>query len=162
MIQYFFCYSNSCSLSGCYQQFFTQVFTNEDKAAGTPNEAHPGNTPPPVTIPEVMIDEDTSPRHKPAALKLESSALAAAIVNSAPLYRRQIFLQPSHSFDHAHNSWDSGEDSNLNKRRSWHMERVTARMLSVLEEAGSPISALPAAFGRSFSVESNTSSSKGY
>ena len=37
------------------------------------------------------------------------------------------------------------------------MERVTARMLSVLEETGSSITALPAAYARSFSTESSTS-----
>ena len=118
------------------------------------NGAHPEIEPNPLPLPEVKLHKDGSPRRKPE-LKIQSSALAAAIVNSAPLYRRQVFLQPSHSFDQS--SWCSTQDPNP-KRRSWHVERVTARMLSVLEETGSSLAALPAAFNRSFSTESNSAS----
>ena len=93
-----------------------------------------------------MPSAPSAVKHKPA-LKLESSVLAVAIVNSAPLYRRQVFLQPSQSFDHS--SSDCTRDSVL-KRQSWHVERVTARILSVLEETGVPFNNLPT-FGRSLS-----------
>ena len=96
-------------------------------------------------------------KRKRSTLKLESSsALAAAIVKSAPLYRRQVFLQPSHSFDQsaegggACSAAAAAADSDL-KRRSWHVERVTARMLSVLDEKS--LTTLPA-FNRSLSNDS--------
>lgn len=112
------------------------------------NEAHPEDMCIPLTPEE---EKEPKPKRK-LVLRIESSVLAAAIVNSAPLHRRRVFLQPSHSFDQS--SKDCSMKSDL-KRRSWHVERVTARMLSVLEEAGSSLAALPA-FNRSFSTESSS------
>lgn len=117
-----------------------------DSLNKAPSATPPSATPP---QPEITLSEV---KQKPVK-RLESSILAAAIVNSAPLRRRQVFLQPSHSFDHSPSS-SSSPDSDL-KRRSWYVERVTARMLSVLEETGSSFDALPA-FNRSYSSESKT------
>ena len=101
-------------------------------------------------------EQDTSTRPRPVPDLQSSSKLAAAIVNSAPLHRRQVFLQPSNSFEYVTGGTSSGpakfsKESAL-KRRSWHVERVTARMLSVLGESESALSELPG-FNRSYSNE---------
>ena len=103
---------------------------------------------PNTVLPKVNVDEETPVKKKPI-LELQSSALAAAIVNSAPPYRRHVFLQPSRSFENGPDECFS--DNPVHKRRSWHVERVTARMLSVLEEAGTT----PSIFKRSFSNDPN-------
>jgi hypothetical protein len=116
---------------------------NSEEVVETRNEAH-------HDTPEISF-ESPLPKQKPNSLKIESSDLAAAIVNSAPLHRRRVFLQSSQSFDQS--TLCSPVNSDL-KRQSWHVERVTARMLSVLEEAGSDssLSILPA-FNRSLSTD---------
>lgn len=98
------------------------------------------------------VGPGTEPTEINTVIKMQSSRLAAAIVNSAPLLRRQVFLQPSHSFDYNLDTTDILTEDSAMKRRTWHVERVTARMLSVLGESGSSLAGFPV-FNRSFSNE---------
>ena len=75
----------------------------------------------------------------------EPSRLAAAIVHTTPLQRRVAYLRTSSSFDDS--SSLSGDTTY--KRRSWHFERVAARILTM----GSSFTSLPS-FDRSLSSDS--------
>ena len=89
-------------------------------------------------------------------IMIQSSKLAAAIVNSAPVLRREVFLQPSCSIDYLDTSGVYSVDSAL-KRRTWHVDRVTVRMLSVLGESESSLASLPS-FNRSISNDTSNKS----
>ena len=82
----------------------------------------------------------------------QTSVLAAAIVSSAPSHRRAAFLYPSSSVDLAPSL---GIDERAMKRRSWHVERVTARLLSTISP-GSSLTHLPT-FNRSISNDTTLS-----
>ena len=100
------------------------------------------------------ISPSSSPRRKPSKLQLpslHSSQLAAAIVKSAPQERRAIYLKSSSSFDVAEPTLPLPHlnDAAL-KRRSWHVERVVARMLTL--GCGGSLTSLPT-FSRSLSSD---------
>ncbi len=88
----------------------------------------------------------------PPPISQTSSVLAAAIVNSAPSHRRAAFLQASSSIDQTTSSSLTDRDKDL-KRRTWHVDRVTARLLSSMSPSNS-LSQLPI-FNRSVSTNSN-------
>ena len=115
-------------------------------ANGTANTDH--------KLPTGEEDKVNSKPKKKADLKLPSSELAAAIVKSTPVDRRAAFLKASVSFD-----TQSLPLFNLSeaaaKRRSWHVDRVTVRYLSVTGAQGVQ-STLPE-FGRSLSSDSTLS-----
>ena len=121
---------------------------------GTEPAPKPENSPhsPTNTIPD--ISPPSSPRRKPLKLQLpslQSSQLAAAIVNSAPQERRAIYLKSSSSFDIAEPTLPLPHlnDAAL-KRRSWHVERVVARILTL--GCGGSLTSLPT-FSRSVSSD---------
>ena len=101
-----------------------------------------------------------SPSRKPhlALPTVQSSLLAAAIVQSAPIERRTAFLKTSSSFDQTSPLSSEQEDGESkrngpawrDKRRSWHMERFTTRYLA----SGGSLSSIPA-LQRSLSTEAN-------
>ena len=97
------------------------------------------------------ISPPSSPRRKPQLPSLQSSQLAAAIVNSAPQERRAIYLKSSSSFDVAEPTLPLPHlnDAAL-KRRSWHVERVVARILTL--GCGGSLTSLPT-FSRSLSSD---------
>ena len=100
------------------------------------------------------ISPPSSPRRKPQKPQLpslQSSQLAAAIVNSAPQERRAIYLKSSSSFDVAEPTLPLPHlnDAAL-KRRSWHVERVVARILTL--GCGESLTSLPT-FSRSLSSD---------
>ena len=99
----------------------------------------------------------SSPRRKPPKLQLplvQSSQLAAAIVNSAPQERRAIYLKSSSSFDVAEPTLPLVRLSDMaHKHRSWHVERVAARILTL--GGGGSLTSLTA-FSRSLSSDSTT------
>lgn len=100
------------------------------------------------------ISPPSSPRRKPQKPQLpslQSSQLAAAIVNSAPQERRAIYLKSSSSFDVAEPTLPLPHlnDAAL-KRRSWHVERVVARILTL--GCGGSLTSLPT-FSRSLSSD---------
>ncbi|XP_064396022.1 E3 ubiquitin-protein ligase HACE1-like [Halichondria panicea] len=99
----------------------------------------------------VSKDRPSTPSKLPL-ISQTSSVLAAAIVNSAPSHRRTAFLQASSSIDQTTSSSLTDRDKNL-KRRSWHVDRVTARLLSSMSPSSS-LSQLPI-FNRSASTNSN-------
>ena len=90
----------------------------------------------PKTKPKEPNDDDEVREKSPVASKkpphslslAQSSQLAAAIVLSAPLQRRAAYLKSSSSFDETQAS-DFAETTL--KRRSWHVDRVAARYLTV-------------------------------
>jgi len=98
---------------------------------------------------------DSSPRRKPPKVQLplvQSSQLAAAIVNSAPQERRAIYLKSSSSFDVAEPALPLMHLSDMaHKRRSWHVERVAARILTL--GGGGSLNSL-SVFSRSLSSDS--------
>ena len=100
---------------------------------------------------------DSFPHRKPPKLQLplvQSSQLAAAIVNSAPQERRAIYLKSSSSFDIAEPTFPLVRLSDMaHKRRSWHVERVAARILTL--GGGGSLTSLTA-FSRSLSSDSTT------
>ena len=83
----------------------------------------------------------------------QTSVLAAAIVQSAPSHRRAAFLQPSSSIDQTSSTLDGPSSKDL-KRRSWHVDRVTARLLSSMSPSNS-LSQLPI-FNRSVSTDTTS------
>ena len=98
---------------------------------------------------------DSSPHRKPPKVQLplvQSSQLAAAIVNSAPQERRAIYLKSSSSFDVAEPALPLVHLSDMaHKRRSWHVERVAARILTL--GGGGSLTSL-SVFSRSLSSDS--------
>ena len=82
----------------------------------------------------------------------QTSVLAAAIVSSAPSHRRAAFLYPSSSMDLTPSL---SINERAMKRRSWHVERVTARLLSTMSP-GSSLTHLPT-FNRSISSDTTQS-----
>ena len=100
---------------------------------------------------------DSFPHREPSKLQLplvQSSQLAAAIVNSAPQERRAIYLKSSSSFDIAEPTLPLVRLSDMaHKRRSWHVERVAARILTL--GGGGSLTSLTA-FSRSLSSDSTT------
>ena len=100
---------------------------------------------------------DSFPHREPSKLQLplvQSSQLAAAIVNSAPQERRAIYLKSSSSFDIAEPTLPLVRLSDMaHKRRSWHVERVAAHILTL--GGGGSLTSLTA-FSRSLSSDSTT------
>ena len=101
---------------------------------------------------EDTLQQDGAPPHSSPSPKrksqlllpaAQSSKLAAAIVNSAPIGRRTVFLKSSTSFEPAGPASPVLFRDSAQKRRSWHVERVTARYLTALNAGGS-LSSLPA------------------
>ena len=97
---------------------------------------------------------------------VQSSRLAAAIVQSAPVERRDAFLTPSSSFDHSSINSVTGSRqessrkagcSSMDKRRSWHVERFTTRYLAT----GGSLSSIPA-LHRSMSSEASQAGESRY
>ncbi len=100
----------------------------------------------------VVSQDCPSMPNRPPPISQTSSVLAAAIVNSAPSHRRAAFLQASSSIDQTTSSSLTDRDKDL-KRRTWHVDRVTARLLSSMSPSNS-LSQLPI-FNRSVSTNSN-------
>ena len=96
-------------------------------ATSSPGSDIPSPKPPTVVFPPC----DSPPQKKRLSL-VQTSQLAAAIVNSAPPQRRTVYLKTSTSFDETPMS--SFCDRVL-KRRSWHMERVAARYLTTIGDS---------------------------
>ena len=103
-------------------------------------------------------DSTTSRKPQLSLPTVQSSRLAAAIVQSAPIDRRDAFLRTSSSFDHSSPSLSKQDGSSgsgvgvavRDKRRSWHMEnRFTTRYLA----SGGSLSSIPS-FQRSLSSDS--------
>lgn len=97
-------------------------------------------------------DEEQPKMKKKPNLRLPSSELAAAIVNSIPVERRNAFLKPSISFEGHLRPRSRARKEFADKRKSWHVDRVAARYLSVV----SPENSCPE-FNRSLSSDSELS-----
>ncbi len=106
----------------------------QNQSSRTPSQ-YPPTRPPPLS-----------------SVENSNSVLAAAIVNSAPSHRRTAFLQATGSIDHTSSSSSGSREKNL-KRRSWHVDRVTARLLSSISSSNS-LTHLPH-FIRSVSIDSS-------
>ena len=89
------------------------------------------------------IEQGTETAKANGVIRIHSGMLAAAIVNSAPLYRRQAFLQPSNPLKYSPATSCLFTSDSAMKRRTWHMERVTARMLSFLGDSERSLTSLP-------------------